>query len=1008
MATKPKAKGSRFWRRLRIYFRRFRITVWLIVLAILGALIYLNLVGLPDFLKRPLVARLAERGLDLDFNTLRLHWSRGFIAEQVRFGARNGTNDPALPRFTAREVEFNFKLRALMLGEIQVDSIALRAGKLLWTIAASNAPASHLAIEDIESNLRLYPNDCWVLENFRAHFGGANFFVSGSLTNASALRELPAQPQATEAWPERLRKISEILAQIKFPAPPELRLDINGDARDLRSFDARFAVKAAAVDTAWGRGQEVRLLTRLFPASSNELSRAEISLLANRVETHWANTANFDLKLLLVTPAARPDQVDAAATLLTDAIESPWVTVQGVQLKTSWTHAMTNPVPLAARVEVHADRVAAWLTQAAEVDFSVTLGGATNSITANDALGFWNHLLPHEARWSIGIGRLRSLALQADQVAVDGEWSPPQFSIANLRAQLYQGSVSGNAQLNVVSRELSGGGAADFELRHLLPLLPPADQARLQQFTWATPPKLRCDAALVLPAWTNPAPNWKLEVIPTLRLAGEVAITNAMFRDIHADWVTTHFSGTNLIWELPDLAVGRPEGGLRVRHRANEATGEYYFQLHSTIDPRAVLPLLDPEVRQGFDLCEFSQPPVVDGELWGRWHDLNSLGFRGHIALTNFSFRGEHVDAIVTGLNYTNQIIECLDLRAWSGTQHLAIAGVTADFPAQRTYFTNGFSTFAPTTIAHAIGPMVTRIMEPYHFGQPPVARFNGYTSMHNPHDADIIFEGEGTDFECLNFRVPRFTTQIIWKNNLLSVTNAQGDFYEGKAGGWAHFDFPDTDHAQYAFTVDVTNARLPTLIADVTQKTNSLEGLLSGRLAVTNAWTDNLHSWNGYGYARLRDGLLWELPIFGVLSRPLDSMIPGVGNSRFTDATASFGIGNSVIYSPDLEMRSAAMRLQYRGTVTFDGDISARVIAEPLRDTPVVGSVVSTILSPVARLFAYRIGGTMKEPKSEPIYIPKLLMVPFSPFQSLGELFSPEPAKTESANPPPEPQQNK
>jgi hypothetical protein len=266
---------------------------------------------------------------------------------------------------------------------------------------------------------------------------------------------------------------------------------------------------------------------------------------------------------------------------------------------------------------------------------------------------------------------------------------------------------------------------------------------------------------------------------------------------------------------------------------------------------------------------------------------------------------------------------------------------------------------------------------------------------MGNPHDADVIFEGEGRDFESLRFKVPRYTAKVIWKNNLLIVTNATGDFYEGKATGWARFVFPDEDHAEFAFTVDAQNARLNSLVADMTLKTNNLEGLLNCLLVVTNAWTDNIHSWNGYGHANLRDGLLWELPIFGILSRPLDALMPGVGNSRFSEGSGTFVIVNGAIQSTDLEMRAAALRLQYRGTVDFDGGINARVTAEPLRDTPVVGSIMSTILSPVAKLFAYRITGTMKEPKSQPVYIPKILMIPLSPFQSLGELFAPEPAKT-------------
>ena len=69
-------RKSRFWRKCRVYFRRARITVWLVTLGVLGALIYLNLVGLPDFIKRPIVAKLRERGMVLEFSELRLHCCR--------------------------------------------------------------------------------------------------------------------------------------------------------------------------------------------------------------------------------------------------------------------------------------------------------------------------------------------------------------------------------------------------------------------------------------------------------------------------------------------------------------------------------------------------------------------------------------------------------------------------------------------------------------------------------------------------------------------------------------------------------------------------------------------------------------------------------------------------------------------------------------------------------------------------------------------------------------------
>jgi hypothetical protein len=1004
MPTKAKGK-SRFWRKCRIYFRRFRITVWLVILAVLGALIYLNLIGLPDFLKRPLLAKLQEHGVALEFATLRLHWSRGFVAESVRFGSASVTNDPAVPRLTANEVEFNFRKRELFRGHLQVDSMMLRGGKLEWTLTESNAPARTMTITDMDSRLRLLPGDQWLLDDLRGRFSGADFFLSGSLTNASALRDWefvrPGRAVPTGQWPARLRKLADTLERIAFSSPPELRLDVNGDARDLGSFDARLTVKAAAADTAWGQVQGVLLMARVFPATSNELSRAEISLQAQAAETRWANVTNLDVKARLSTAVSHPDLVDVAATFRAEGVVTPWATVGGSQIKANWMQGITNPIPHSGRMEIHTDSITTWLTRVADFNFTATLASVTNPIASDAALGFWTNLLPYQVQWSTSLGAVRSLGLPADQVSCAGEWNAPVFSITNLEASLYRGPLSGQARLNVVSREASGAVTSAFDIKKIAPLLPKGAQEWLAKFTWAEAPHLSGAVALTLPAWTNLAPDWQAEVRPTLRIAGQVAITNGTYQGIHGDWATTHFSYTNLIWQLPNLAVGRPEGGLRASHTANDATRDYYFKLHSAIDPQAVLPLFTAEVRRGFDLCDFGQPPMIAGELWGRWYEPDHLGFRGQIALTNFSFRGHSTDAIVSGLSYTNLVIECLEPRIWRGTQHLAAAGITADFITKRTYFTNGFSTLDPSVVVQAIGPNVAEVMAPYHFGQPPVARFNGYTSMHDPHDADVVFEGGGGDFESLNFRVSNYAARVHWYRDLLTVTNVTGDFYGGRGAGWARFVFTDDPRAQFTFGVAITNAQLSPLVADVTQKPNNLEGLLSGQLNITNAWTDDFyHSWSGFGNATLRDGLLWELPIFGVLSRPLDAMMPGVGNSKFTEASGTFGIANSVIFSPDLEMRSPAMRLQYRGTVTFEGAISARVTAEPLRDTPVVGSVVSSILSPVAKLFAYRISGTMKEPKSEPIYIPRILMIPLSPFQSLGELFGPEPAKT---NAPPE-----
>ena len=52
----------RFWHTCRVCFRRVRICAWTLLLVLLGALWYLNHVGLPGFLKRPILEKLTEYG----------------------------------------------------------------------------------------------------------------------------------------------------------------------------------------------------------------------------------------------------------------------------------------------------------------------------------------------------------------------------------------------------------------------------------------------------------------------------------------------------------------------------------------------------------------------------------------------------------------------------------------------------------------------------------------------------------------------------------------------------------------------------------------------------------------------------------------------------------------------------------------------------------------------------------------------------------------------------------
>src|SRR5438309_11673165 len=111
----PPTTKPGFRQRFRCYFRWCRISLLFFVLLLLGALVYLNRVGLPEFLKARLVSELRARGVDLNFTRLRLRWYHGLVAENISLGR---ANDPVGLHLSLGESDIRldpFALRRLRL-----------------------------------------------------------------------------------------------------------------------------------------------------------------------------------------------------------------------------------------------------------------------------------------------------------------------------------------------------------------------------------------------------------------------------------------------------------------------------------------------------------------------------------------------------------------------------------------------------------------------------------------------------------------------------------------------------------------------------------------------------------------------------------------------------------------------------------------------------------------------------------------------------------------------------
>jgi len=997
----------RRWHRFRVIFRRCRITVLLIILALVGAVLYLDTVGLPGFVKRPLLEKLHERGLDLKFTRLRWRTFHGLVAENVFFGR---TNDVASPQLTLKEVQLRLDYHALLKRQIQVESLALRQGRLTWPVMASNGPTRELAIENIQTDLQLLTNDVWELDNLQAEVAGAKIQLSGMVTNASVVRDWKLfrnrQPAPPGTLQNRLRRLADTLEQIHFATPPKLKLDVRGDARDVENLAIHFFIQAPGADTPWGMANGIKCFIVLAPPRSNQLARAEINLRAVDAATRWAATTNLALTLHLFSTQQNTNLVYADLDLAADSAQSRSNSAEKVHFTAHWYHSLTNAIPLSGEGELQVSNA---ITEWGSVKKLQLTGGLLpfgNAAATDASWAWWTNLAAYPLHLECNAEEVHAPKLDVQKLFCSGLWQAPELSVEKLSAKLYGGTLDANAKLDVSTRQVTFKIASDFDGQKIAPLLTPTAREWLANYSWNYPPQIKADGAMVLPAavWTNRNPDWRGELRPTLRLNGQFHVVDGAFRGVRALTADSHFSYSNMCWRLPDLIARRREGYVTMFHESDERTKDFLFRLHSTIDPQALRPLLDTNQQRVFQMFSTTQPPVVDGEVRGRWHNRDVISAKAHVAATNFTVRGASGDTFQSDLEYTNGILKLIEPRATlARTQELRAASVKLVFDERKIYVTNGFSTAEPSVVVHAIGPHVEHAVEPYHFLRPPTVRVEGVIPMRDPRDADLHFDLNGNDFQWLKFNVPRVTGKIDWVGEHLSLTDVQTEFYLGKGSGSAQFDFQKTHPgANYKFNFVATDANLHLLVRDLSGgQSNKLEGLLNARLEVTSANSTDWQSWQGAGRVDLRDGLIWDIPIFGIFSPVLDTVLPGLGSSRARQGSATFTITNGVIDSEDLKIETLMARLRYWGTIDLQGTVNARMEAELFRNAWVVGPVLSLALWPVSKTFEYKITGTIHKPKSDPYFIPKIFLFPLHPVQTIKGLM-PEQADS-STNAPPE-----
>jgi len=1030
---------SRHWQRFKRAFRWFRILV--LTLILLGVLLGIQVtqVGVPGFIKTNVLSRLQDKGIALEFDSLRYAWFEGLVAETVTLGS---AADPNAPGFSVDRARLKLRGNPFWGDDFEVESLDLTGGNVILPLVVSNQPTHNFTIENIRSEVRLHGKDTWELTQLQGDCMGLKFNISGALTNANYLSQWRRQRdtnQTAQAWQYQLSRVAQTIERMEFSEPPELYLNLSGDARYTNSFNLDLKLTAGRARTPWGTIDNLLLSVPVRPHGENAVE-TEINLSFDRGSTddavldatrfkvaviqsitnpipqeidtelriagarmHFFQTGEILLEAHSVQPPEPDEPLDTRLSLDIDKFDAPlFARADHLRIAAEGRHRLTNGPPISASVQIEAGGTESIVGSIERFSLNGDFARAPEDRAAkvDESWAWWAKLAPYLFNWELNAGGINAPAyrLKLDELGLEGKWAAPRLELANVRVKLYDGGVYLNAGVDVATRVARADARLDFTPRHVKHLLGPKGERWLDRYTFGEPPQIEVRSAECrLPEWTRwtgGQTDWKNEVVPLARIDAHLRAVKGGYKNYLFETAESDLTLADAKWHFPNLDIRRKEGRAMVKFTSDALTKYYHWNIDSQVSVKAARHLLESDKqREALDRFEFAQPPHLKGDIWGRWFHRELTGVDLRVALTNATYRDVPADHALGRIQYTNRVLRVTEGAAGLEGRSVAAEGIQFDFIGERDqhriWFTNVVGNVDPNLVAQAIGPVTAASLKPYRWGTPPNITLNGSMAAHDSRTTDMRFKVAGGPFSWWQVNFDKIAGDVHWMTNQLRLANIVGRAYQGGVKGNANFDFAKTESgSSFDFHIDVDQADFAPLVKDVFQTTNEMTGTLSGFLTVDSAHSGDFASWNGKGKVDLRDGYLWSLPLFGFLSETMNSIIPGVGKSPIEKGVGTFTMTNSVMHTRDLELDSPAMRILYKGLITHKGGVDARVEAELFKKSSALFQIIGIATLPLTKLMVLHVEGSITEPVLEPLYVPRILQPFLKPRSAFQKLF--------------------
>lgn len=541
--------------------------------------------------------------------------------------------------------------------------------------------------------------------------------------------------------------------------------------------------------------------------------------------------------------------------------------------------------------------------------------------------------------------RLRRGDYEMADLSIAAEWANQTLQIKQCTWRDNAGNFSGRASWN---RETN---AAEFQGRSTL------DAKRFLEAVGF--PQLLADVSLAAPPLVELSGTGNLAgPSPKLSLIGRLAVERFKYKTVPLLKLTADFS-----WD-GDRAMIRD---LRLRHESGELRGDlldspndFRLTIESSLDPIIFRAFASRELGNFLSEWEWSRPPSIRLAVHGPRRDPETWIGEGSITTQRTRFRGSWMNEASATLRLENGALNLDNLRVVRD-EGVGTGSIAYDFAHHEIRFKDIKSGLKLTEAIVWVDPKYFKEVVDYKFHHPPNLVVNGVFHFQGKNDhieikvdaptgMDYVFLGKTLAFDRVNGR-------LLFTDNRLQLFDIDGKLFNGDVRGAADISLARNDNHYHA-NLTLDGVDFPRL-ADLYFKYKTTHGRLSGAYEWTSIGSD-ARAMQGAGTAKVTEGDVFAIPIFGPLSDLANAIIPGAGYSLARQASATFTIKDGIIHTDDFKVAGKLYGMLGHGDIHFLED---RLDF----DIRIQAGGVGVVLTPMYKLFEYKGEGPIGKPNWHP-----------------------------------------